>query len=67
VAENRTNDLLKDIAIIGMSGRFPKASNLDEFWGNLREGVECISSLSDDDLKLAGVDPALLSNPAYVK
>ena len=30
----------EDIAIIGMSGRFPGANNIDEFWNNLREGVE---------------------------
>lgn len=33
------------IAIIGMSGRFPGASNLDQFWKNVREGVRAISPL----------------------
>ena len=31
------------IAIIGMAGRFPGARNLDEFWKNLKAGVESIS------------------------
>ncbi len=31
-----------DIAIVGMSGRYPDARNLDEFWANLRAGRECI-------------------------
>ncbi|MBE4751860.1 SDR family NAD(P)-dependent oxidoreductase [Corallococcus sp. ZKHCc1 1396] len=30
------------VAIIGMSGRFPGARNLDEFWDNLREGRNAI-------------------------
>jgi len=31
-----------EIAIIGMSGRFPKAENVEEFWQLLRDGVNCI-------------------------
>ncbi|WP_052488811.1 type I polyketide synthase [Streptomyces sp. 150FB] len=31
------------IAVIGMAGRFPGARDLDEFWGNLSEGVDTIS------------------------
>jgi acyl transferase domain-containing protein/acyl carrier protein len=54
------------IAIIGMSGRFPKARNLDEFWKNLRDGVECISFFSESDLSDAGVDPAVLDEPSFV-
>ncbi len=58
---------LEGIAIIGMSGRFPGAKNIDEFWRNLRDGVESISFFTDEELKAAGVDPALLNNPNYVK
>ncbi len=31
------------IAIIGMSGRYPKASDLDQYWENLAEGRNAIS------------------------
>ncbi|MBN2441746.1 MAG: SDR family NAD(P)-dependent oxidoreductase [Spirochaetales bacterium] len=31
-----------DIAVIGMSARFPGAENIDEFWNNLRNGVSSI-------------------------
>ncbi|MBZ8179848.1 type I polyketide synthase [Oscillatoria salina] len=55
------------IAIIGMSGRFPKAKNLDEFWQNLRDGRECIEFFSDEELLANGVDISLLNNPNYVK
>lgn len=34
------------IAIIGMAGKYPNAANLDEFWHNLREKKQCISSLA---------------------
>jgi len=37
-----------DIAIIGMSGRFPGASTLEQFWRNLCNGVESISTFTQD-------------------
>ena len=33
------------IAIIGLSGRFPQAADLDEFWKNLCEGKDCIEEI----------------------
>jgi acyl transferase domain-containing protein len=56
-----------DIAIIGMSGRFPGAETVDALWHNLCAGIESISQFSDEELLAAGVDPALLSDPNYVK
>ncbi|MDC0721164.1 type I polyketide synthase [Nannocystis bainbridge] len=55
------------IAIVGMAGRFPGAPDLDTFWANLRGGVESIARLGDDDLRAAGVDPALAARPEYVR
>ena len=43
------------------------ARNIDEFWENLVSGVSSISFFSDEELKAAGVDPVLLSDPNYVK
>jgi malonyl CoA-acyl carrier protein transacylase len=57
----------RDIAIIGMSGRFPGAKNLEEFWENLKNGVESISSLSDQQLVKSGVTTEALNDPNYVK
>ncbi len=34
-----------DIAIVGLSGRYPMAATLDEFWENLRSGRNCISEI----------------------
>lgn len=36
---------LEPIAIIGLSGRFPKAANLREFWRNLAAGRDCITEV----------------------
>ncbi|NMF62568.1 polyketide synthase (plasmid) [Brasilonema octagenarum UFV-E1] len=60
-------DAIGSIAIIGMSGRFPGAKNLDEFWQNLRDGVESISFFSEQELIDAGIDPAMVCHPNYVK
>ncbi|HEY3578901.1 MAG TPA: type I polyketide synthase [Pyrinomonadaceae bacterium] len=69
MSESTANDFAtdSDIAIIGMAGRFPKAPDLDAFWRNLREGVESIEALTDEELLSSGVDAALLKNPNYVK
>src|SRR5687768_7900068 len=56
-----------DIAIVGMSGRFPGARNLDEFWDNLAGGVESITRLSDEEILKSGAPASYLSNPTYVK
>ncbi|MDX2506722.1 MAG: amino acid adenylation domain-containing protein [Gammaproteobacteria bacterium] len=48
-----------DIAIIGIAGRFPGAKNVDEFWDNLREGVESIIDIDAQDMQLSGLDPAM--------
>ena len=55
------------IAIVGMAGRFPGARNVREFWQNLRDGVESIRTLSDEELITAGVSSDDLSRPKYVK
>ncbi len=55
------------IAIVGMSGRFPSAPSVEAFWALLRDGVDTVTSFTDAELLAAGVDPALLANPHYVK
>ncbi|HEX7185753.1 MAG TPA: amino acid adenylation domain-containing protein [Thermoanaerobaculia bacterium] len=56
-----------DIAVIGMSGRFPGARSVDELWRNLVEGVESISRFTDEELLASGVPRSLVDNPDYVK
>ena len=55
------------IAIVGMAGRFPGAASVSEFWRNLRDGVESIVDLSEDDLIDAGVGEKALANRSYVR
>src|SRR5436190_16276391 len=56
-----------DVAVIGMSGRFPGASDIHEFWTNIREGRETISRFTDDEIQEeAGIDPQALRHPAFV-
>jgi acyl transferase domain-containing protein len=56
-----------EIAVIGMACRFPGASRVNAFWHNLQAGVESITFFSDQELAAAGVEPAVLSAPNYVK
>ena len=56
-----------DVAIIGMSGRFPGAKNVREFWQNIKNSVESISFFSDEELLAAGADPEMIKNPSYVR
>lgn len=55
------------VAVVGMSGRFPGASSVGEFWKNLLDGVESIRRLSVDELRNAGIDQAVLDDPQYVR
>lgn len=34
-----------EIAIVGISGRFPGAENLEQFWENLRDGEDCVCEI----------------------
>ncbi|MFG3393915.1 SDR family NAD(P)-dependent oxidoreductase [Streptomyces parvus] len=38
-------DRSRDVAVIGVSGRYPKAWNLDEFWRMLERGEDCIEEI----------------------
>ena len=37
-----------EIAVIGMAGRYPKSTNMQEFWDNLVESKNCISDISEN-------------------
>jgi len=38
-------DICRDVAVIGMSGKFPGASNISEFWDVLSNGKDCITEV----------------------
>jgi acyl transferase domain-containing protein len=56
-----------EVAVVGMAGRFPGARNIEQFWANLRAGVESITRFSDEELRAAGEGDAQLANPSYIK
>jgi len=64
---NRADEHLDGaIAVIGMAGRFPGASTLGQFWRNLRDGVESIRPLSEEELLAAGESIDTIRQPGYV-
>ncbi len=60
------NISLEGIAIVGMSCRFPGASNIEEFWENLLSGRESLSIFSEQELKEQGIPSAFTKLPNYV-
>jgi polyketide synthase PksN len=60
------------IAIIGISGRFPKARTVKEFWNNLQTGRDCITDIPEERWSLEGfyepdVDEAVFKGKSYCK
>ncbi|MCX4766085.1 LLM class flavin-dependent oxidoreductase [Streptomyces sp. NBC_01275] len=56
-----------DIAIIGMSCRFPGAQNPKSLWENLCAGRESISQFTEAQLLRSGVGLDLVGHPGYVR
>ncbi|MEM7236197.1 MAG: beta-ketoacyl synthase N-terminal-like domain-containing protein [Pseudomonadota bacterium] len=55
-----------DIAIVGMAAHLPGAGSLEQYWSNLKGGVESIRRLSDEDLAAAGETPDRQHHRNYV-
>jgi acyl transferase domain-containing protein/thioesterase domain-containing protein/nucleoside-diphosphate-sugar epimerase/acyl carrier protein len=56
-----------DIAIVGMSGRFPGAADADELWDRVERGDDCLTDLSEGDLLAAGIERNVLDDDHYVR
>ncbi len=56
----------RDVAIIGMSGRFPGAANVEELWQNLLAKKNSISTWTVDELD-PSIPAELRNDPDYVK
>ncbi len=63
-AQNWTDN---DIAIVGMAAHLPGSDTLQAYWENLRDGVESITQLSDEELLEAGESQSKLKHKNYVK
>lgn len=55
-----------DVAIIGMSGRFPGAASVEELWANLLAKKNSISQWAADDID-PSIPAELRNDPDYVK
>ena len=49
----RSQPVNDDIAIIGLSGRYPKADSLEDFWDNLKIGRDCVEEIPGSRPELA--------------
>ncbi|MDE1715951.1 amino acid adenylation domain-containing protein [Chromobacterium amazonense] len=56
----------QDIAIIGISARFPGADDVEQFWTMLLNGQDGITRMDNDGLRAAGVPDVLLADPHFV-
>lgn len=57
----------ESIAIIGLSGRFPQASNVQELWRNLKEGRESVSQFTVEEVLAEQVADETVRQPNYVR
>ncbi len=55
-----------EIAVIGISARFPGAVNTIEFWENLKNGVESITFLTKGEVENLDIDPKVKNDSQYV-
>ncbi|MWC28299.1 SDR family NAD(P)-dependent oxidoreductase [Paenibacillus sp. MMS18-CY102] len=60
------------IAIIGISGRYPQADSLEQFWNNLASGTDCITEISPERWPVEGFyepnkDEAAAQGKSYSK
>lgn len=66
MTSNTQHESSDDIAIIGMSGRFPGAPDLETFWRNLQSGVDSIGRFSESELLESGFPPDVIRHPQFV-
>lgn len=61
-----SRDRSLDIAVVGMSGRFPGAADVAELWEAVDEGRILTSRLTPSQVLAAGVPAEVCEDPAYV-
>gem|GEM_PF-2334488 len=57
----------RDVAVIGLAGRFPDAANVDQLWENLAAGRCAVRQFTEDELLRAGVTAEELAQENYVR
>lgn len=56
----------KDIAIVGLSGKFHGSKDIREFWKNLEQGNELLTFHTEQELEAFGIDQSIINDPNYV-
>lgn len=56
----------EDIAIVGLAVNVPGAQSLEAYWANLKDGVESIRRLTEEELLAAGESPENIARKTYV-
>jgi phthiocerol/phenolphthiocerol synthesis type-I polyketide synthase E len=67
MSDREVNEHEGEVAVVGMAARLPGAQTLDEFWRNLRDGVESITFFTPEELAAVGVSPESLRAPNFVR
>ncbi|PAJ74752.1 hypothetical protein CJF42_08705 [Pseudoalteromonas sp. NBT06-2] len=60
------DEMRNDIAVIGMSGAFPGAENIDEYWNNLLSGKCAITDVCESNLISLGISKTVYQKQNYV-
>ncbi|MGA5203688.1 amino acid adenylation domain-containing protein [Streptomyces variegatus] len=63
---NMNNRDDRSIAVVGLSVRFPGADTVEEFWSNLRDGVDSVRVFDEEELAAAGLPPEQRRAPDLV-
>ena len=56
-----------DIAVIGMTCRFPDAETVEQYWENLMAGKESIRFFTDEELQKSGIPAEIFNRENYVR
>jgi len=64
---NEDTERSSDLAIVGLSGRYPMADDIDRFWEMLRDGREAVTFFTEEEVVASGVDHATAAHPSFVR
>src|SRR5436190_22695619 len=67
MSDSGSREHLDAVAIIGMTGRFPDAGNVEQYWRNVCDGRKSIKVFSDEELTASAIKTSVLNHPNYVK
>ncbi len=70
--QEQTSANEEDIAIIGVSARYPMADDLDQYWNNLKQGRNCVTEIPEsrwqmDSFYEEDIEKAVREKKSYCK